>query len=755
MTVLSAASSVPSGLLAELSPACRAAYAELCAGVSHLRPQTARSYSAGILPGMQPLDRHACREALLEGVLGLSRFNWALTQPFLEALPALPSEDAFIRQWSGLGLELARQDIDVGVAFLKLTPLAMEKLGHAEVLGWGRRGSEALSGDRRMWKAVAAYLRESADPQCGFTPTQWAFFLGQARRIAEASPAAAEAFVQLGRRACLLLTEEETVRWVAAGIETSATEQDLINFFGATSLKALETRDGLTSGVALKDRSHTLGLICEALMGRPVKIRSCTGLYGVKGFGGGAATDGRSIFLPEIVPRFSLMKLMALHQAMLLDRHQYLEAAGRIFFDPVHLHLYADKRLAQRMPGLAAEMRREAGDDLPASYPHRTGKGMGVPLPWWGDILPQLVSETSSTLNQLQERAAEQYDDLPPGVVEMLLASLMSEGQRDPDALWQMFAEIADQMEFISPDAEELPDSVKTFNYKEWDANLSDYKLDWCLVRQRPAKDDPNPFVEEVRTRLHGLITLIRRQFMRLKPELFRKFRAQPIGDALDIDALVEALVDMRSGAFLSENVYIRRDKRVRDVAVLFLVDLSASTEEKVGERRIVDVQKEAMVLMAEALDSLEDPYAIFGFSTDGRFRIDLFQVKEFDEPYNERARHRLGNLQPAGQTRMGAVLRHAIYKLDSVSAAIKLLVILTDGRPYDVEYGNLDYAVADTKKAIQEARRKKIHPFIITSDQKSGDYLRRIAPQTQSIIVPNVEILPRLLPAIYKRLTV
>jgi hypothetical protein len=741
--------------LADLSPASHAAYSSLCAGVSHLRPQTARSFSVSILPGMRSLDQHPCRKVLLEGVLALSRFNWALTQPFLEASAALPCEEALIRQWSGLALELARQDIDVGVAFLKLTPVAREKIGPNEVLGWGRRGLDALSGDRRMWKAVAAYLSESADPQCGFTPEQWGFFLGQASRIAEACPAAAEAFVRLGRSACLLLTEEETMQWVTAGIETSATEQDLINFFGATSLKALETRDGLASGIALKDRSHTLGLICEALMGRAVKIRSCTGLFGVKGFNGGAATDGRSIFLPEIVPQFGLMKLMALHQAILLDRHEYLEEAGRIYFDPIHLHLYADKRLAQRMPGLVAEMRRQAGGDLPADYPYRTGKDLGVPLPWWGDILPALISETRHTLNQLQERAADRYDDLPPGVVEMLLASLMAEGQRDPDALWQMFVEIADQLEFVSPEAEELPDSVKTFNYKEWDANLSDYKLDWCLVRQRPAKDDPNQFVEEVRTRLHGLITLIRRQFMRLKPEIFRKFRAQPIGDALDIDALVEALVDMRSGSFLSENVYIRRDKRVRDVAVLFLVDLSASTEEKVNDRRIVDIQKEAMVLMAEALDSLEDPYAIFGFSTDGRFRIDLFQVKEFDEPYDERVRNRLGNLQPAGLTRMGAVLRHAAYKLNSVSASIKLLVILTDGRPYDLEYGNLDYAVADTKKAIQEARRKRIHPFIITSDQKSSDYLRRIAPQTQSIIVPNVELLPRLLPAIYKRLTV
>jgi len=161
------------------------------------------------------------------------------------------------------------------------------------------------------------------------------------------------------------------------------------------------------------------------------------------------------------------------------------------------------------------------------------------------------------------------------------------------------------------------------------------------------------------------------------------------------------------------------------------------------------------MVLMAEALNALGDPYAILGFSSDGRFRIDLIQVKDFSEPYDERACYRLGNLEPAGLTRMGAVVRHAIYKLEGEDAAIKILVILTDGRPYDLEYGNLDYAIADTHKAIQEASRKRIHPFIITSDAKSADYLRRIAPQTQSIIVPRVELLPGLLPAIYKRLTV
>jgi nitric oxide reductase NorD protein len=216
----------------------------------------------------------------------------------------------------------------------------------------------------------------------------------------------------------------------------------------------------------------------------------------------------------------------------------------------------------------------------------------------------------------------------------------------------------------------------------------------------------------------------------------------------------VRALVDRRSGAALSENIYIRRDKRVRDVAVLFLVDLSASTEEKVNGRRVLDIQKEAMVLMAEALDSLGDPYAVFGFSSDGRFRVDMFNVKDFNETYGDRVRNRIGNLEPLGLTRMGAVVRHAVHRLEGVGAAIKLMVILTDGRPYDLEYGNLEYAVADTRKAIHEVRLKRIHPFIITSDKKSTEYLKRIAPQTMSIILPKVEMLPRLLPAIYKRLT-
>ncbi len=375
------------------------------------------------------------------------------------------------------------------------------------------------------------------------------------------------------------------------------------------------------------------------------------------------------------------------------------------------------------------------------------------PKPWWGDLLPELVQKTEATIQALRDQALEEYD-VPPEVIEALLASLMSEGRRDQGELWNMLQELFEHMELDAPGPEELQENFKTFSYKEWDQELHDYKMEWCLVRQRWARENPNPFADEVRERLKGLITLIWRLFIRLKPEQFKKFRAQPYGDDLDLDALVQALVDQRCGSFLSENVYIRRDKRVRDVAVLFLLDLSGSTDERVEGRRVIDIQKEAMVLMAEALEALGDPFAILGFSTDGRFRNDLFLVKDFGEEYGEKVRNWLGNLEPLNQTRLGAVLRHGLYKLEGIPALIKLMIILTDGRPYDVDYGSLEYAIADTKKAMQEVRSRGIHPFIITSDKKGASYLKEISPQTQSIILQHVESLPVLLPALYKRLT-
>lgn len=740
------------------SAAGKMTYEAARASVAHMRSRTSEEFLTAVEREINEVEKSADKQLIFSQAQRISGSSWALLLPFFKAVKQVPAANELISCWTELAIQLAAHDIDAAVSFLVCTPNALENLdSQQDLLTLGEQGLkafEAVQDKKKIWKAVRAYFVEASEVSCGDPLNRWSFFLEQAIRIADVSVDAAECFIKHGNRVCLLLKEEETIRWIDKGLLGRESEQELVNYFNGTSLKALEASDGLVSVVALKNRRNTLAMICEALLGQTVKLRSNTVLLGCKGFTGGAATDGRNIFLPEMAPSFGLFKLMALHQAMLLQRHPYTSSDGTILTDPVQIHLDADERLLSQLPGLIHEMNEYSDDHHIEQHPEKLNRTGPVPKRWWGDILPDLIKETDDTIAAVKEKALAQYENIPPELMESLLSNLIAGGEREPNALWKLLGEMLGNIEFASPDAEELQESVKTFFYKEWDQRIADYKLDWCQVRQRIAEETPNDFAFQVKERLSGIIQLIRKQFMKLKPEMFRKYKAQPTGDSLDIDALVQAFTDMRSGAALTENIYIRRDKRIRDVAVFFLVDLSGSTDEIIHGRRVIDVQKEAMVIMAEALEALGDPYSIYGFSSEGRFRVDMFKVKDFRENYDEKVQYRLGSLQPLGLTRMGTVVRHATYKLEEVPAAIKLLVILTDGRPYDIEYGNLEYAISDTKKAIQETRSKNIHPFIITSDQKGSDYLQMISPQTECIILPKVELLPTLLPALYRRLT-
>jgi len=727
-------------------------FLRLCSYVAHLRSRKAAEFVMSVFKAIGALDEFHDTRKVLNGAMTLGSSNWALILPYFEAVSSIPDEDDLFESWLQCAVGLAEWDIDVAMTFLRQTPGAIAVLGKESLLRWGGQAQGTMETGRYMWKAARAYLEEAVANRCGITPNGWKLSLEEASRIAEHSPGAAEEFIRTGTRVCLLLNEQDTQKWVSEGLSTCNSHAELTNYFSGSSLKALDVRDGLIAGVTLKDRFGALSLICEAYLGRTIKIRSNRGLIGVKGFTLGPVTDGRVIYLPEVAPSFKLLKIMALHQATLLDTDGWSETLREDVCSPAQIHVEADQRLTSIFPGIIREMRHLAGEVLPESYP--MADDFVGELPWWGDLLPHLISETESTICHIKERFP-QLSELSPELMETLLDSLLAQGERDPDPLLAQMGMMLENIDFDSPDPEELGQDVQTFLYKEWDSHLSDYKVDWCLVRQWTAPDDPNPFAKELAERRRGIINLIRRQFMKLRPERFRKFKAQTFGDELDLDALVNAIVEKRAGSFLSDKIYIRRDKRLRDVAVLFLLDLSGSTDENLNGSRVVDIEKEAMTLMAEALDSLGDPFAIYGFSSEGRFRVDILRVKNFSEPYGDAVRHRLGNLEPRNMTRLGAVIRHGIHELEGVSAAHKLMVILTDGRPYDLEYGGLDYAMADTRKAIKEARIKKIHPFVITSDKKGVSYLNQICAQTQSVILPRAEILPQVLPAIYKRLTV
>lgn len=295
----------------------------------------------------------------------------------------------------------------------------------------------------------------------------------------------------------------------------------------------------------------------------------------------------------------------------------------------------------------------------------------------------------------------------------------------------------------------------ESFTYHEWDKDIGDFRTDWCTVRYRDIlKGDPH-FVDDTIARYKGEVLLIRRQFERLRPDRVRRFFRQQEGDELDLDALTEALVDIKAGAPMSDNIYVRRDKKQRDVAVLFLLDMSDSTDQVVAEgQRVIDVEKQGLVLLSEAIGGLDDRFAVMGFTSRGRRYVDLFRIKDFQDEFDDAVAGRIAGIEPFDYTRLGAALRHATGHLAREDAGVRLLVLLSDGRPYDIGYGDLRYAMEDTKMALVEATRAGIKAFCITVDPEGSKYLEDMFGPNRYTVIQNVSHLPTKLPRIYRNLT-
>jgi Mg-chelatase subunit ChlD len=733
-----------------LSPYTHHVFAQIWKTITRQNQGLSKKFLFQNAINIRALETHPERNFILDSALRICVRHWTLVNPYFIAVTSLPNDKEFVRKWVHLADAFSCRDTVVGNTFMHQTPRAVSLLTEEAFFSWAALALNTINAEPRTWKAVKTYLTEALEHP---DAKQWAFLLKQAARIAEVSVSGAEALLQSGRRICSRLDRRQQVEWVNRGIEEKASKGELIQYFSGASNRAIVQKRALESGVKLIDRSNLLHLVCEANLGRPVHIRSNGSLDGVAGFTGGAATDGKTVYLPESVASFGLFKLMALHQSMIPDIQHRLEGSERGPVDPIQIHLETDRFMLARLPGLHREMVCLTGRALLESYP-KGGLPVGWPcLPWWGDVLSELNKKTEETVSRLQQKALDQMG-CEPELVEGVVTSMMAKGQREEKALWETLRCMFNTTALSAHDLEKVPEDVNVFYYNEWDKDLSDYKMNWCRVLERIPGPDKSPYLRDARKRLHGLIALTRRQFMRFKPSTFQKLRAQSYGDDLDVDSLIKEVVDKRAGSSFSENVYVRRDKTVRDVAVLFLLDASASTEEKVADRRVIDIQKDAVVVMTEALNQLGDQYAVYGFNSEGRFKVNMLAIKTFSESGGHGLGNRLGDMEPDGLTRLGVALRHATRQLAAAEAKVKLLIILTDGRPYDLDYGDLPYAVADTKKAVMEARKERIHPFIITSDKEGADYLKQITRWTQSIVLPRVELLPFMLPAVYKRLT-
>lgn len=248
-----------------------------------------------------------------------------------------------------------------------------------------------------------------------------------------------------------------------------------------------------------------------------------------------------------------------------------------------------------------------------------------------------------------------------------------------------------------------------------------------------------------------------------MRPESHRKIRNLDDGHEIDLEQAIEFVVDKKAGAGSNARFYSRRDKVERSVAAAFLLDMSWSTDDPVRTdsadvpQRIIDVERDATVLIIEALEAIGDAYGIYGFSGYGRHDVSFHTIKDLEESLGRTVKKRVDGITPMRSTRMGAAIRHARAKLEAFPARVKLLILVSDGRPQDQGYGqgrdDFHYGVHDTKQALVEVKRAGMVPFVITVDREGPDYLKELCGDIGYEIIGDVESLPRRLPSIYRHL--
>jgi nitric oxide reductase NorD protein len=308
-----------------------------------------------------------------------------------------------------------------------------------------------------------------------------------------------------------------------------------------------------------------------------------------------------------------------------------------------------------------------------------------------------------------------------------------------------------------------------TFIYDEWDVFAGHYRPRWCRVYEKVMGLGDMNFYRDTLLAHAGLLQQIRREFEQVAPEIHHKEKRLPDGSDHDLDAAIEALTDLRIRVSPSEKIFWRHHKNERDVAVAFLLDLSGSTGEAIAtpadagqaqrsQRRIIDVEREAIVLMADALEAIGDRYAVYGFSGHGRDNVEFYVMKDFDEEFSPDVAKRLGRAGPLHATRMGPAIRHGASKLRLQQTRSRFLFLISDGRPQDRGYSQESaekaYAVQDTRMAFIEARRDGITPFCLTVDKDGNDYLRAMMDDFSYEVLSDVTLLPYRLPQLYRRLT-
>lgn len=282
--------------------------------------------------------------------------------------------------------------------------------------------------------------------------------------------------------------------------------------------------------------------------------------------------------------------------------------------------------------------------------------------------------------------------------------------------------------------------------YPEWDWRSASYKDPGATVTVRPAMPGPQATVDAIFHKHAAMLQAIGRQFELLRAQRTR-LRHQLDGDDIDIQGWIDNQAQIRAGGRLEQRLYESERRGRRDMAVTLLVDISGSTDGWVcGQCRVIDVEREALLMVCVALDGLGEPFSVVGFSGEGPHGVVVRAIKGFDESYNHDIALRIAGLEPENYTRAGAALRHASAQLMAQGAEHKLLILLSDGRPNDVDQYDGRYGVEDLRQAVTEARLQGISPFCLTIDRHAANYLPAVFGEHAYALLQRAELLPGVL---------
>ncbi|MDQ6953336.1 MAG: VWA domain-containing protein [Mariprofundaceae bacterium] len=324
--------------------------------------------------------------------------------------------------------------------------------------------------------------------------------------------------------------------------------------------------------------------------------------------------------------------------------------------------------------------------------------------------------------------------------------------------LW-IYIESSDEDEqFEHLEEQKIQDDVDTLpprHYHEWDYNAQTYRPDWVSVYEAVHARGNVQVVDQILEKHSVLAKRLKAILDALKPQQKVRVRYQEEGSELDLDVAIRSLIDLKSGSQPDMRINMSHKNDGRDIAVMLLVDLSQSLNEKAkgSTQTILELSQEAVTLLAWTIDKLGDKFAIGGFHSDTRHNVRYSHIKGFSESFNDDVKARLSAMEAKYSTRMGAAMRHAAHYLEAQKAGKKLMLVLTDGEPADIDVDDDALLIQDTHQAVKELQQQGIYSYCINLDPKADEYVADIFGQHYTVI-DHVDKLPEKLPQIFMSLT-